>query len=122
MTHSTHYRNKVLSYRKAHGLTIAETAAHFNIGIASITRWIKRVEPKRTRIRPWTKIDIHKLAQDIRDFPDSYHYERAKRLGVSTRGICDALKRMNVTYKKSPASSKSRCRKTTILPRENQGL
>ena len=119
MTYSTHYRSKVLSYREAHGLTIAQTAAHFNIGIASITRWIKRIEPKRTRIRPWTKINIHRLAQDIRDFPDAYHYERAERLGVSTRGICAALKRMNVTYKKSLASPKGERRKTAVLPTED---
>ena len=48
----------------------------------------------RTKKRPWLKVDLHRLARDIRDFPDAYHRERAERLGVSARGICDAMKRV----------------------------
>jgi hypothetical protein len=41
------------------------------------------------------------LAQDVKNNPDAYQYERAKRLGVSKQGINHALKRLGVTYKKS---------------------
>ena len=119
MTYSTHYRQKVLSTRTKEGLTIAQTAQRFNIGIASITRWLKRIDPIRTRVRAWTRIDIHALARDIRDFPDAYHYERADRLGVSTRGICDAMKRLGVTYKKNDAPSQGGRRKKAYLPKED---
>ncbi|SFI79179.1 IS630 transposase-related protein, partial [Nitrosomonas sp. Nm34] len=42
------------------------------------------------------------LAQDVKNYPDAYQYERAKRLGVSKQGINHALKRLSVTYKKKP--------------------
>lgn len=41
------------------------------------------------------------LKVDVQQYHDSYHYERANRLGVATRTVGDALKRLNVTYKKS---------------------
>ncbi len=41
------------------------------------------------------------LAQDVKDHPDAYQCERAKRLGVSTQGINHALRRLGVTYKKT---------------------
>ena len=46
------------------------------------------------------------LAEDVRLFPDAYQRERAARLGVSEKGIGHALRRMGVTYKKSPSSPK----------------
>lgn len=115
MTYSLHYRRKVLKTREEQGLTIAETADLFNIGVASIVRWLKQPEPQKGRTRPWLKIDLHRLAEDIRHFPDAYQYERAARLGVSQRGICDAMKRMHVTYKKISHPSESGRRKTAYL-------
>ena len=100
MTYPLKFRQHVLSIKVREGLTFAQTAKRFCVGIATLTRWAKRIEPITNVKRPWIKIDIHRLAQDIRDFPDAYHYERARRLGVSARGICDAMKRLGVTYKK----------------------
>ena len=59
----------------------------------------KKPAPQKTRRRPWLKIDMIALARDLRDWPGAYHYERAARLRVSARGVCDALKRLGVTYK-----------------------
>ena len=48
-----------------------------------------------------SKIDMAALAQDVSDYPDAYHYERAVRLVVSRSGICDAMKRIGITIKKT---------------------
>jgi transposase len=37
----------------------------------------------------------------VRDYPDAYQSERAKRPGVSEKGIGHALRRMSITYKKT---------------------
>ncbi|WP_218152075.1 IS630 transposase-related protein [Nitrosomonas communis] len=49
-----------------------------------MTRWIKIPDPRTIRNKPATKIDMKMLAQDVKNYPDAYQYERAKRLGVST--------------------------------------
>ena len=87
MTHSLDFRQKVLSVRQKEGLTLAEVAARFDVGLASVTRWCKRVEPQMARNKPATKISSETLKQDVLDYPDAYQYERAQRLGVSQKGI-----------------------------------
>ena len=116
MTYSIDFRRKVLSVREKEGLTIAQVAARFGVGVASVTRWIKRVDPHRTRNKPTTKIDMAALAKDVIDYPDAFQYERAERLGVSRQGIYYALKRLNVSYKKNASSSQGVRRRTTHLP------
>jgi len=39
MTYATTFRKKVLSMMKSQGLTLAETAERFGVGVASIVRW-----------------------------------------------------------------------------------
>ena len=119
MTYPLKFRHHVLSIKDRESLTFWQTAERFGIGIATLTRWAKRIEPITNARRPWLKINIHLLSQDIRDFPDAYHYERARRLGVSTRGICDAMKRMGITYKKSLEPPKGGRRKTSVLPEKD---
>ena len=115
MTYSSDFRRKVLSVREEEGLTIAQVAARFCVGIASVTRWIKNPEPQRTRNKPATKIDMEALARDVRDYPDAYQYERARRLGVSAKGVGHALRRMGITYKKNTQASTSKRGRTAHL-------
>ena len=122
MTYSHDFRRKVLSVREKEGLTIAEVAARFDVGIASVVRWVKRIEPCRTRHKPATKIDRIALARDVREYPDAYQSERAHRLGVSEKGIGHALRRMGISYKKNAASSKGQRRRAAYLPGQDQGL
>ncbi|SPR06682.1 transposase [Orientia tsutsugamushi] len=44
-------------------------------------------------------------------YSDAYQYERAKQLIVSKSGIQKALKRLNITYKKSYKTSKCKKRR-----------
>jgi len=122
MAYSLDFRRKVLSVRKAEGLTIAQVSVRFGVGIASVTRWLKRIEPQLTRIKPATKINRIALARDVREHPDAYLHERASRFGASVQGISHALRRMNITYKKSPDTSPRERRRTVHLPAEDQGL
>ena len=90
-----------MDVRARKGLTITEVAEHFCIGAATVVRWLKRLEQQRTRYKPATKIDRIALARDVRQWPSASQAERAKRLGVSAKGIDHALRRMNITYKKT---------------------
>ena len=108
-----------MSVREKEGLTIAEVAERFCIGIASVVRWLNRVEPQRTRIKPATRIDRIALARDVREYPDAYQSERAKRLGVSEKGVGHALRRMNITYKKNTQAPKGERRRTACFPAED---
>jgi transposase len=122
MTYPTSFRRKVLSVREKEGLTIAQVAKRFCVGVASVTRWIKTPDPKTTRNKPATKIDMTMLEADVRMHPDSYQAERAKRLGVSTQGINHALKRLGVSYKKNTAASQSPRRRTAYLSGQDRGV
>lgn len=122
MTYSSDFRRKVLSVREKENLTIAQVAARFCVGVASVVRWIKHPEPKRTRNKPATRIDMDALARDVLDYPDAYQYERAGRLGVSEKGVGHALRRMGVSYKKKSASSQGGRRRTAYFPDDHQTL
>jgi transposase len=116
MTYSSDFRRKVLSVREKEGLTIAQVAARFCVGIASVTRWIKNPDPKLTRNKPATKIDMEALARDVERYPDAYQYERARRFGVSVQGINYALRRLGVTYKKNAGAPAQMRKRTAHLP------
>lgn len=115
MTYSRDFREKVLSIKEKESLSFARIAKRFNVGIASVVRWTKSIDSKKTRHKPATKIDMEALKHDIKAYPDAYQYERAKRLNVSRMGIAHALKRLGVTYKKNPQASPSGFRKTICI-------
>jgi transposase len=111
MTYSKDFRAKVLSIRAKEGLSFSQVAKRFGVSVNSIFLWSKRLEPKRSKNRPAIKIDREILMEDIRKYPDAYNYERANRLKVSTSGICYAIKKLGITYKKNVQSSKGLRRK-----------
>jgi transposase len=69
MTYSLDFREKVLAIRKQEGLRLADVAVRFGVGIASVTRWCKHLEPQRTRNKPATKINMEALTQDVETYP-----------------------------------------------------
>lgn len=100
MTYSIDFRKKVLLIKKEQRMSYEVSSKFFGISKTSILKWSKNVIPKLGRNKPATKIDMEALRKDVKEYPDSYHYERAKRLGVGIRTVGDALKRIKVTYKK----------------------
>jgi len=101
MTYSLKFRQQVLSIKAKEGLTYGEAAQRFGIGLATLMRWTKRLEPCATRNKPATKIDADALRRDVAQYPDAYQFERAQRLGVNANGIRKALQRLHFTRKKS---------------------
>ena len=122
MTYSPDFRQKVLAIKEQEGLTQAEAAVRFGIGLASITRWNKCLEAKGRRTKPATKIDMEVLELDVKTHPDAYQYERAARLGVSQRAIGYALKRLGVSYKKNTVASESGRKRTAHLSGQDKSV
>ena len=122
MTYSLDFRKKVLKTKTKQGLSFEKVAARFCISKSAVVRWSKNLEGVNKRNKPWTKLDKEKLRIDIEEFPNSYSYERAKRLGVSASGIRYAKQRLGVTYKKNLKSSEGKTRRTYYLPREDKGI
>ena len=104
MAYSTDFRKRVMRLKDERGLTFEQAAERFGVNIRSLFRWRRGVEPKRTRNKPATKIDMDRLKEDIRKHPDDFQHERAKRFGVSQWGIGMALRRLKISYKKNPES------------------
>lgn len=102
MTYSIDFRRKVLSIKEREQLSFEAIAERFEVGKASVLRWSKDIEVRRSRQKPATKIDMEKLKQDVEQYPEAYQYERAQRFGVSQRGIGYALKRLRISRKKNP--------------------
>ena len=121
MTYSVDFRRKVLSVREQEGLTLAQVAKRFSVGVASVMRWACGAMPQKNRNKPATKIDMDALARDVASHPDSYHHERAERFSVSNTCIRKALKRLGVTYKKKSEASQGLSRGTYSLPERTGG-
>jgi transposase len=100
MTYPLKFRQHVLAIRQKEGLSFSQTAERFGVGMASVMRWAKNVQPVTRRNKPATKIDGERLAQDVLMYPDAYLRERAQRFGVSKTGIEMALKRLGLSRKK----------------------
>ncbi|WP_320157844.1 IS630 transposase-related protein [Psychrobacter urativorans] len=47
------------------------------------------------------------LLNDVKEYPDDYQYERARRLNCSTTGIQNALKRLRISKKKDAGTPQS---------------
>ena len=97
MSYPIEFRRHVLAVRAKEGLIFDVAASRFGIGVATLKRWSKRIEPCSYK-RKSRKIDL------------------AKRFGVTQKAIWKALRELGVTYKKSPEASKGGRRQTAHLP------
>jgi transposase len=100
MAYSKDFRRKALLIREKRGLSLLETGELLGVGVASLFRWTKKLEPNKTRNKPATKIDMEALARDVEEKPDDFQYERAIRLGVSESCVGRALKGLKMSRKK----------------------
>ena len=101
MSYDIRFRCRVLSYPSREGLSLSKVARILGISRQSVYNGSQRIEEKKSREKPATKINMSDLSEDVERYPDAYHYERAKRLKVSTSCVGYALKRLRVTYKKN---------------------
>jgi len=114
MSYSEDFRKQVLSHIDL-GSTIEQVSKIFSVGTSTIKRW-KRSRKKTGRVmgmgrpcKPY-KIDDIKLKQYIKEHPDAFLDEIAWHFEVTAPGIFAALKRLNITRKKSRLSTKKEMR------------
>ncbi len=100
MRYSVQFRKKVLKLALS-GENFIKLSKRFKISTTTMSRWKKEINSKLKRNKQPIKIDREALKKDIQNHPDSYGYERARRLGVSASGIRYAKKRLGISYKKT---------------------
>lgn len=110
MTYSVDFRKKVLAIKTSESLSFFEVANRFGVGKNTVVRWSKRLEPRRTRFKPATTIDMAALARERKRRPEAYQYEFAEPFGVSQRGIGNALKWLGMSRKKNVLTPQSESR------------
>lgn len=108
---------KVLFKRKHY--SIRKLAEKYDISPTTIQKWEKGNLPLGKRNKPNVKLDIELLLADVKDYPDSYQYERAERLEVSEACIWSNLKKLRITYKKNTKASQSRRREAKLVQTED---
>jgi len=105
MGYSLDFRKQVFKIKERENLSFQEASDRFGINIRTLFRWQKNIEPKLTRDKEATKLDMEALVEDVEKYPDAYQYERAERFGVSKSCIHYALKRLKISCKKNSCSS-----------------
>ena len=99
MAYSLDLRKKVINYLE-NGGSPSEASKIFQVGRASIYRWLERVEPTEVKRRN-RKLNWKALEQDIQTNPEARLIDRAKKFGVRPSAISYALKEMKITRKKN---------------------
>ena len=112
MTYPLKYRKKAFEIKEKYNLTFAQTSERLDIPIRSLFRWHKRLEPLLKRNKPASKLNMLALKENVKNNPDDYQWERAKRLCVSDRAIGYGLKRLGISYKKNSKPSQGQRRGT----------
>lgn len=116
-SYSIDLRERVLQYLEKNKNRKAASLL-FQVGIATIYRWISRkkekgnVEPLR-RLWVYKKIDDQKLIDYIEKNPDHFLSEISNHFNLTPQAIFYALKRLKITRKKS-----SRCIKNETKKKE----
>lgn len=103
--HSLDFRKHVFAMKNKEHLTFAQTSKRFGIGMRTLFAWQKRMEPKTTRNKPATKIDMKALRNDVQRCPDRFQWERAQDYNVSAWAIGKALRRLHISFKKNSVPS-----------------
>ena len=106
MTYSLDFRKQVLKSLE-NGMSYAEAAEFYTLSPTTIQNWKRRIHSKTTRQTKPYKIPDDVLLNDVKEHPDDYQYERARRLNCSKTGIYHALKRLGISQKKDLRASKS---------------
>ena len=96
MAYSEDLRQRVRNYI-ADGGGPTEASMLFGVSRTTIYYWLKDSSPaKKPGRQSPDKIDTATLLHDVRKHPDKLLKERAELFGVTTSGICRALKRLGI--------------------------
>lgn len=80
-------------------------ARRFDVDTATLTRWLRQLEPQTKRKCCCPKLREEVLLAEVERYPDAYHFEQAACLGVSASGTAKALRRYGLTCKKRRSES-----------------
>ncbi len=100
---SSDLRKRVLGF-VADGGRKADAASRFQVGIASVYRWLKAEDGlayRRPGPRGPRRIDGEALRAQVKAHPDWTLQQRARALGVSRNGVWCALRRLGIRRKKN---------------------
>lgn len=114
MTYSLDLRKKALEYLEKIG-NRQKVIEAFNITLRTLERWIHRkrencLAPKKRRSAP-SKIDDQELRLFIQEHPDAYLREIAKPFGATLQAVFYACKRLKISLKKRPPTTKKGMKK-----------
>jgi transposase len=104
--YSIDLRKRVLQYLETNNNKM-QTSQLFQVGIATIYRWVARkkksgaIEPLKKK-NTYQKIDNQKLISYVEQNPDHFLSEIAKNFGLTLQAIFYALRRLKITRKKRP--------------------
>ncbi len=99
------FRQQVISYLRG-GHSVRKTAAKFEVSPNTVQNWKRDIRSKVSNNSAPRKITKEMLLKDVEQYPDDYHYERARRLNCSKSTICANMKKFKISKKNSPTSSR----------------
>ncbi len=100
MPYSLDLRKRVINFVEQGG-SISKAAQIYQVGRATIYRWLSRTDLAPTRVtRRQRKLDWEALRKDVEENPDSKLADRARKFGVRINAIFYALTKMKITRKK----------------------
>ena len=114
---SNDLRKRVLEF-VAGGGSKAEAARRFQVGMASVYRWLGAADGlayRRPGPRGPRRLDWEALRVQVEAHPDWTLLERARHLGVSRNGVWYALQRLGIRRKKNAGLSRARPPKAPSL-------
>jgi transposase len=102
--YSIDLRKRVLQYLEENNDKM-KASQLFQVGIATVYRWIKRKKQRGNvealkKKSSYKKIDDQKLIAYVEQNPDHFLSEIAKHFGLTLQAIFYALKRLKITRKK----------------------
>ena len=113
MTYSLDLRKKAVEYLDAVG-NREKVVEAFNISLRRLEGWILRrdenyLPPKQRKSSP-SKIDDQQLRLFVREHPDAYLRKIAEKFGTTLQSGCYACKRLKISLKKRPLTTKGEIR------------
>lgn len=114
MVYSIDLRQRALNYI-ANGGSRLEASKIFGVTIPTLANWLSRqkqqdLAPKMNGSKP-SKIDNEKLKKYIELYPDRYLREIAAEFNTTLQAVFYACKRLNITLKKRPHTTKREMRR-----------
>ena len=107
MTYPVHFRKRIIAEAEKAARTI-DVLRHYGISSSVFYAWKKKIQPKKGHACTFRSIDDQLLLNDVALYPDATQAERAARLNCSQSGICYALRRLKISYKKNNTTSAGR--------------